>query len=46
MKLKSILAAGTAAALLVGMLGIFLVIGVLILAVYLLNKVTHHSDEP
>ena len=32
--------------LLVRMLGIFLVIGVLILAVYLLNKVTHHSDEP
>lgn len=31
--------------LLVGMLGIFLVIGVLILAVYLLNKVTHRSDE-
>lgn len=31
--------------MLVGMLGIFIVIGVLILAVYLLNKVTHHSDE-
>ena len=31
--------------LLVGMLGIFLVIGVIILAVYLLNKVTRHSDK-
>ena len=31
--------------MLVGMLGIFLVIGFIILAVYLLNKVTHHSDE-
>ena len=31
--------------LLVGMLGIFIVIGVIILAVYLLNRVTHHSDE-
>lgn len=31
--------------MLVGMLGIFIVIGVLILAVYLLNKVTHHSEE-
>ena len=31
--------------LLVGMLGIFIVIGVIILAVYLLNQVTHHSDE-
>ena len=31
--------------MLVGMLGIFLVIGVIILAVYLLNKATHHSDH-
>lgn len=31
--------------LLVGMLGIFLVIGVIILAVCLLNKVTRHSDK-
>lgn len=31
--------------MLVGMLGIFLVIGVIILAVYLLNKVTHPGDE-
>ena len=31
--------------LLVGMLGIFLVISVIILAVYLLNKVTRHSDK-
>lgn len=31
--------------MLVGMLGIFLVIGVIILAVYLLNKVTHGKDE-
>lgn len=30
--------------LLVGMLGIFLVIGVIILAVYLLNKVTHKDS--
>ena len=31
--------------LVVGMLGIFLVIRVIILAVYLLNKVTRHSDK-
>ena len=37
--------AATLPMLLVGMLGIFIVIGVIILAVYLLNRVTHHSDE-
>lgn len=31
--------------LLVGMLGIFLVIGVIILAVYLLNKVTSPRED-
>ena len=31
--------------LLVGMLGIFIVIGAIILAVYLLTRATHHSDE-
>ena len=37
--------ASTLPMLLVGMLGIFLVIGVIILAVYLLNRLTAKKDD-
>lgn len=37
--------ASTLPMMLVGMLGIFLVIGVIILAVYLLNRLTEKKDD-